>query len=504
MDINSIIAQGAQPSVQLINPMDAQMKALSMRDLIQQSQIRGQQQAQAQQQQQLAMNQQIHLSQLASDPSNIDKDTGGFTQDALAKIPYLDVRQKLTAQRNATLLEKQKLEEQTDKTATEREKSQSEIIQGIAEDAQSVYEKNRGNVPLATQQMKAHLKEQLAELKKSGRGQFAPEQLDSIGNKMLAMSNDDFFKTIISHRDKMSATKDEDSFTKEQKLLSKLESDYSDLTPGTPEAKSLATRIGGLKQHLAKLDAPSAAQQSNAPGNSLTPEGRDLYDDLALRDGSFMSRMGVKNITERNKTINDWAKAGKTADDVISARIGMKMDTREGQSLAVQKAGLERVERAISMKGGIADQVSKAALEIDPSKFRAYNKVSQFINSEQSDPKLAAYKLKLIALRDEFATVINKGGQPTEGSRKQASEMMDQYGPTAIPAIVQAIKDVVKTNQAAIDDSMAGVGRKPKESESEKPKGNISTALLNDYATKHKMTPEAAAAFLKSQGYDIK
>ena len=189
--------------------------------------------------------------------------------------------------------------------------------------------------------------------------------------------------------------------------------------------------------------------------SQLTPEAKDLLDDLALRDPSFMSRMGVKNLTERNRIVSDWAAKGYTADDVISKRLGTKEQTKEVQVLANQAASLARVEKAITDKGGIGDQVEAAAKKLDASKLKQFNKVSQLLQSETSDPDLSAYKVKLIALRDEFATVINKGGQPTEGSRRQATEIMDQYAPTAIPSIVKAVKDVVKSNQKAANDALA-------------------------------------------------
>ena len=106
------------------------------------------------------------------------------------------------------------------------------------------------------------------------------------------------------------------------------------------------------------------------------------------------------------------------------------------------------------MQGGIGDQLVAASKKIDPSKFKLYNKVSQFLHSEVSDPDLAAYKIKLIALRDEYATVINKGGVPTDASRAQANEVMDQYAPNAAASIVKAIKDVVASNKKALDTNI--------------------------------------------------
>lgn len=201
------------------------------------------------------------------------------------------------------------------------------------------------------------------------------------------------------------------------------------------------------------------SKQDGTSGVNLSEKARDLKDELIIKDPSFLSRLSKGGLAERNRTIEDWALKGYSADDIISGRIEVKGQIKEVQTLANQKAGIERAETAISMNGGIGDQLIEASKRIDPSKFRGYNKISQLLQSETSDPDLAAYKIKLIALRDEFATVINKGGIPTDASRAQASEIMDQYAPTAMPAIIKAVKDIAKVNQNAINQNMDSASR---------------------------------------------
>lgn len=162
---------------------------------------------------------------------------------------------------------------------------------------------------------------------------------------------------------------------------------------------------------------------------------------------------------ERKQIMQYLAAQGVTPQDIISGRAQTKVTYAEARSLATQKAQLERTETALTEPNGVGDQAEAAAAKVDSSKFKQFNRLSQLMAANVSDPDLAAYRVKMIALRDEYATVINKGGAPTEGSRQQATEAMDAFQPNAVPAIVKAIKETANANKEALDKNIADLGK---------------------------------------------
>lgn len=183
-------------------------------------------------------------------------------------------------------------------------------------------------------------------------------------------------------------------------------------------------------------------------------------DSIKLKAELFMKDPSNTRFSppERQQIMAYLAKMHVTADDIIQGRASTKVAYAEARSLGNQQAQLERVENALTEPGGVGDQAVQAAQAIDGSKFKQYNRISQILGSQVSDPALARYKLKLLALRDEFAVVINKGAAPTDASRAQAIEVMDQYAPSAVPALVQSIKESAGANRMALQTAIGELG----------------------------------------------
>ena len=87
-------------------------------------------------------------------------------------------------------------------------------------------------------------------------------------------------------------------------------------------------------------------RQALATG-SLSPEGQALKDELRAKDRTFLQRMSAKGITELNKTIEDWAAAGKSADDIISEGIATK--EQSATEVAFDKGPQGNAVRAINV-----------------------------------------------------------------------------------------------------------------------------------------------------------
>jgi hypothetical protein len=87
-------------------------------------------------------------------------------------------------------------------------------------------------------------------------------------------------------------------------------------------------------------------RQALATGN-LSPEGQKLKDDLRAKDPTFLSRLSGKGLAEMNKTIEDWAAQGRTADDIVSERIGTK--EQAATEVAFDKGPQGNAVRAINV-----------------------------------------------------------------------------------------------------------------------------------------------------------
>lgn len=227
---------------------------------------------------------------------------------------------------------------------------------------------------------------------------------------------------------------------------------------------NISSEIDTRTKQQSNIDSEISARDQKSrdqkDGGSLSPEGQNLVDQLSLKDQSFMTRLSAQGIRARNKTINDWASQGVTVDDVLSGRISYKGDTAAGVSLGKQDATLAKVENALNRSGGVGDQAISAADAVDFGKVRALNGVSSWFGRQVSDPKLAAYIVKMQALTSEYAQVITRGSASTEGARDEAQKKIDSLqSPEAVRAMVAAIKQETATNRAAIRDERAKVGK---------------------------------------------
>lgn len=193
---------------------------------------------------------------------------------------------------------------------------------------------------------------------------------------------------------------------------------------------------------------------------ALSPDAQKLKDELAARDPSFMARAGAKSIEQQNRIIEDWAKEGKTADDIIGSRQATKGTASEVSALYKQKAGLERTEKSIVRAGGFLDQAEQAVQEVDLAKVKRLGKLETWVLEEITDPALQNYHTRITELRAEYAIVLSKGGQVTDAARTEAAHVVPDYmTPASFARVKQAIQQGVSASSRAVDDSIAEATR---------------------------------------------
>jgi hypothetical protein len=224
--------------------------------------------------------------------------------------------------------------------------------------------------------------------------------------------------------------------------------------------QAIKDRISQAKQD--EIDRHNREMEGNARNRAdpnkgveaLSPEAQKLKDDLIARDPSFLSRSKV-SANQLNQTIENWAKEGKSADEVIGGRQGTAGAKAEVSSLYKQKAGLERTEKSITSPGGFLDQAEAAVKEVDLSKAKGLGKLENWTKEQMSDPALQNYHTAVTELRAEYAIVLSKGGVVTEGAREEAKNAVPDYmTPQTFARVKERIQGGIKASGQGIDQSI--------------------------------------------------
>jgi hypothetical protein len=275
----SIPLQVQQP--QFITPMQAQQQALTYQGLQQNAQLRN---LEIQREMQTLKDQQ-ELTHLGGDPSNLDKETGGFTAEALGKITNPLLRQTMTQKRMLALKEKADMDWKTSETAQIGEKRKSEALHSVMEEAYSAYldtrKSSQGNEEAARAAFDKTLREGYEDIKATGKGGFPKDTQfkmltpEEVGPKLVTHKE----RLQMEQQERTAARGEETPIIKETRFVEKLTQQLADTAPGTPQAQSLARQIAQVKQHIARLDRmPGAAGEEGKPpvGFRYQPGGQAL------------------------------------------------------------------------------------------------------------------------------------------------------------------------------------------------------------------------------------
>jgi hypothetical protein len=229
------------------------------------------------------------------------------------------------------------------------------------------------------------------------------------------------------------------------------------------ELSSIETQQGTLEERKRHdLATEKTAAQKAAPPEALSPQGQALYDELAARDQAFLSRLSGKGIEERNRVIEDWAKQGKTADQIIGARAGTQATKTEASVLGRREAAILPVEQSITKPGGFLDQAEAAVNAVSLPKLKAAGKFESWSKDQMSDPDLAAYRAAVAELRAEYSVVLSKGGQVTDAARHESEKVIpDLITPAQFAKIRQVVLNGIQASKTGVESSLSGVTQRP-------------------------------------------
>jgi len=230
------------------------------------------------------------------------------------------------------------------------------------------------------------------------------------------------------------------------------------------EIETRSATLEERKRH--DLATESLGEKKAAPGPSLSPAGQTLYDELVARDPSFLSRISAKGIEERNKVIEDWAKQGKTADQIIGARASTTATKTEASVLGRREAAILPVEQSITKPGGFLDQAEAAVNSVNLPKLKAAGKFESWGKDQLSDPDLTRYRAAVAELRAEYAVVLSKGGQVTDAARHESEKVIpDLITPEQFKSIKQVVEQGIQASKTGVESSLAGVTRRPEKTD---------------------------------------
>lgn len=218
------------------------------------------------------------------------------------------------------------------------------------------------------------------------------------------------------------------------------------------------------RRHDLVTEATTAKKSS--PAESLSPQAQTLYDELVARDPSFLSRISAKGIEERNKVIEDWAKQGRTADQIIGARAGTAATKTEASVLGRREAAILPVEQSITKPGGFLDQAEAAVNSVNLPKLKAAGKFESWGKDQMSDPDLTRYRAAVAELRAEYAVVLSKGGQVTDAARHESEKVIpDLITPAQFKSIKQVVQQGIQASKTGVESSLSGVTSRPEKTQ---------------------------------------
>lgn len=162
---------------------------------------------------------------------------------------------------------------------------------------------------------------------------------------------------------------------------------------------------------------------------TLKPETLDFYAERALLgDKNVASQLGSGTQGAANKAaladrITELAaERGMSPQDMVANSIGIV-----GANQMARTVGniIGRMEVAGENTAALIPQAKQAAKLVDRTQYPSINKLLLLADEQIGDPNVVAFKLAMQGLANEYAAVINRGYQPTEGSRAQAVERLN-------------------------------------------------------------------------------
>lgn len=356
--VDSNIPLGVQPP-NLISPLDAYGKAMSLKSLQADTQAKNLQLMQGMQ----SLKDQQQLSQIAADPANLDPATGGLNSTALTKITNPLLRQKLNDTRLAQLKDKADIEYKTSEAGEKADKRKTDALHSVMESAYSVYEdtlSRTGNKDAATDAFNKAQQAGYEDIKTTGRGGFGKD----VNFRML--SPEDVGAKLITHKERVDeASKkaaadrgEETPFIKETNYVEKLRHQLAELPANDPGRTALMSQIQKVEKHIARLDAPAHTsvtlerpKESNLTGEdylkSLPPSEQRLVKGIAenkINPNSLSTKGGHRErILAQVAQYSDGKYEQQDYGNISNAERGFNTG-KQGQSVRAFNVALEHLD----------------------------------------------------------------------------------------------------------------------------------------------------------------
>jgi hypothetical protein len=542
MALDPSIALGFQMP-KFMSPMQAQMQALTLKQQMQNTQMQQVEMAQAMQ----TLRDQQAMSALYADPANYDKETGGLTPEAIAKIQNPTLRQKVNQDRLATLQKKEEIAYKSSESAKINEERQTKAVHDVWETALGEYEdvrKRTGNEKAAIDAFNKAQSDGYNELKTTGKGGFS----DKSQFKMLSPS--EVKSKLLGYKERATLEdRDKTPIIKEAEYVENLKAKLATLKPTDPEAGRVRAEIRAVEQHIKKVDAPpkyminTGAQSTNpvtpTPGTTMsdsqkaaaklgmTPDGLDIQAWNFINTRNLPYRKGAGGGADRNDIIVRRAaelahELGKTPEELSAMPASFKADA---QSLMVQTKKLDAIEGQLasfhnnldtwdSLAKGIAPKLGGEKVKalasdlkkVDFTGVRSLDEINLRIKQQFNDPTASAVAVAAMAAAMDYARIM-QGPQSTasltEGARHEAERLInmaaDEKGRKGLMAALESdTEGQVKGLRDQRDKIQRRLSGKPETKPEEKKTHTEAPAAAVNYLKSH---PELKDQFKAKYGY---
>lgn len=451
--IDPSIALGFQMP-KFTSPMEAQQQAMTLQALQQQSQMRQQEIQQGRQN----LQDQQQLSQLASDPTNLDPATGGFTAEALTKVQNPLLRQKLNNSRMDTLKLAEEIKMKGSQAGQEADKRKTEALHSVMEEAYSTYEdvlKKTGNPQVATDAFNQAQAAGYEEIKATGRGGFSKDQ------QFRLLTPEDVGHKLISHKERVAeerqASADERAsqtpFIKETKYLDSLKAQLADLKPTDPASNSLRQQIAQVQRHIAKLDAPTMTEiklqqvgaQSAEDAKASNKEGEDFLKTLPPSKANT-----VKAIAEGRMTFSGLGLRGKEREQFVKMvnQYDPTYDEAEAKSrfssmkdFSTGKNG--NTVRSLNVSIDHLGTLQKAADALKNGNIQVFNQFGNAIASATGNPAPTDFNATKKIVADEIVKGVVGSGGGVSDREEAAKSIAAANSPKQLVGVINRYKDLL-------------------------------------------------------------
>jgi hypothetical protein len=195
---------------------------------------------------------------------------------------------------------------------------------------------------------------------------------------------------------------------------------------------------------------------------------------------------------------------GLSAQDVARQQAEFQGFVQGEKTLGTRQAQIDMTSTVLDQFVPLAKDASAA---FKRSGIKSVNDLEIAIKSRTASPELRKAAAATNAVINAYGRAINPSGVGNERDKEEARKILDMAFATedydaAANQILMEIGAEKKAPGRVKKDMRESFGNKEPAAEA-KPKGAVTPALLADYAKKHNMTSEAAATFLKGQGYAI-